>query len=160
MTVVLAGCFSLWACPDPTYLPTYLHPLYPHTPVPGKEKKKRKLDSFFLQLLGPRARRGEYLVTQGPVLFLRLYTYLARPSPPASACPSIEPRAESLVAPSFPSFLPILHSPPHRLKSPTMSFSADKVSHLKGAFSHRRFSSSKDPTESGTYSSPSPRFGV
>jgi hypothetical protein len=32
-----------------------------------------------------------------------------------------------------------------------MSFSADKVSHLKGAFSQRRFSSSKDPSESGTY---------
>ena len=32
-----------------------------------------------------------------------------------------------------------------------MSFSADKVSHLKGAFSQRRFSSSKDPTESGMY---------
>ena len=30
-----------------------------------------------------------------------------------------------------------------------MSFSADKVNVLKGAFSHRRFSSSKDPSESG-----------
>ncbi|KAH7396808.1 hypothetical protein DE146DRAFT_657824 [Phaeosphaeria sp. MPI-PUGE-AT-0046c] len=32
-----------------------------------------------------------------------------------------------------------------------MSFSADKVNILKGAFSQRRFSSSKDPSESGTY---------
>jgi hypothetical protein len=32
-----------------------------------------------------------------------------------------------------------------------MSFSADKVNVLKGAFSQRRFSSSKDPTESGMY---------
>jgi hypothetical protein len=30
-----------------------------------------------------------------------------------------------------------------------MSFSADKVNVLKGAFSQRRFSSSKDPSESG-----------
>jgi hypothetical protein len=33
-----------------------------------------------------------------------------------------------------------------------MSFSADKVNVLKGAFSQRRFSSSKDPSESGEYS--------
>jgi hypothetical protein len=32
-----------------------------------------------------------------------------------------------------------------------MSFSADKVNVLKGAFSQRRFSSSKDPSESGEY---------
>jgi hypothetical protein len=32
-----------------------------------------------------------------------------------------------------------------------MSFSADKVNVLKGAFSQRRFSSSKDPSESGQY---------
>jgi hypothetical protein len=32
-----------------------------------------------------------------------------------------------------------------------MSFSADKVNILKGSFSQRRFSSSKDPSESGTY---------
>jgi hypothetical protein len=30
-----------------------------------------------------------------------------------------------------------------------MSFSADKVNMLKGAFSQRRFSSSKDPSDSG-----------
>lgn len=32
-----------------------------------------------------------------------------------------------------------------------MSFSADKVNVLKGAFSQRRFSSSKEPTESGEF---------
>jgi len=32
-----------------------------------------------------------------------------------------------------------------------MSFSADKVNMLKGAFSQRRFSSSKDPSESGKF---------
>lgn len=36
-----------------------------------------------------------------------------------------------------------------------MSFSADKVNILKGAFSHRRFSSSKDPSESGMFQVPS-----
>ena len=34
-----------------------------------------------------------------------------------------------------------------------MSFSADKVNMLKGAFSQRRFSSSKDPSESGMLAS-------
>jgi hypothetical protein len=33
-----------------------------------------------------------------------------------------------------------------------MSFSADKVNILKGGFSQRRFSSSKDPSESGEFS--------